>query len=362
MSIRRTLSIIMSGCAVLATVWMLGTAPQQESSSLEESLPITQMATPYQTQSGSVPPQFTQRPRSQPASERTVRSGSWTEVGAHRPSLTNPRALRAYRGDVFFRDESEHKVYRYTPDGEHVRTYGEGRGVGPGQHMNVKGYGIASNDQVVVGDVQGRKISVFNEDGTVERTERPDFDLMRLGVTSDDQIVTLAAPTAVRFRSLMGGGHREGEDVVSDPYKWIGVLDGGLRGDSQGGAIQFSFYYGYLIRWHGNGSIDYIREMIGDYPPTPTEPAGATKRAVQSQIRFRVNDVSIQDDEVHVLLTFFESDENSHIVDVYNLRRGTYLYSYEPPKPLRSLAVSRDHIIGGQDTTFVVWDRSSVAE
>ena len=362
MSILRTLSIIISGCAVLATVWMLGAAPQQESSSLEESLPITQTATPYQTQSGSAPPQFTQRPHPQPASERTVRSGSWREVGAERPALINPRALRVSEGNVFFRDQSEIKVYRYTFDGEHVGTYGEGSGVGPKQHMNITGYGVASNGDVVIGDAQMRKISVFNEDGTLKRTERPDFGFLRLGITGNNQIVTLGAPTAVRFQPITGGEHQQGEDLVRDTHRWVGVLDGGLRGDSQGGAIQFSFYYGYLIRWHGNGSIDYIREMIGDYPPTPTEPAGATKRAVQSQIRFRVNDVSIQDDEVHVLLTFFESDENSHIVDVYNLRRGTYLYSYEPPKPLRSLAVSRDHIIGGQDTTFVVWDRSAVAE
>ncbi len=228
--------------------------------------------------------------------------------------------------------------------------------------MAVMGYGIASDGQVILGDPRGRKISVFNEDGTVERTERPDFGLMRLGVTSEDQIVTLAAPTAVRFQSLLGGGHREGDTLVSDPHEWVGVLDGGLRGDTQGGVIQFSFYYGYLIRWQGNGTIDYIRRMIGDYPPPPTEEIGPTKRVIPSELRFRINDVSIHNDEIHVLVIFLEPDENRYVVDVYDLAAGDYRYSYEPPEPVRSLAVTGDHIIGGTDTTFAVWDRSAIAE
>ncbi len=359
----RTLSIVMGGCALLTAVWALGTSPPHHATDAESPPPNTHEAT-SEALPAAVPPDFTQRPRSQSASERTFRSGSWTEVGARRPSLTNPRALRAAHGDVFYRDQSEHQVHQYTLDGEHVRTYGKGQGVGPGQHMAVMGYGIASNGQVVLGDARGRKISVFNEDGTVERMERPDFGLMRLGVTSNDLIVTLAAPTAVvRFQSLLGGGHREGEDLVRNPYESIGLLDGGLRGDTQGGVIQFSFFYGYLIRWESNGSIDYIRRMIGDYPPTPTEPAGGgTKRAVGSELQFRINDVSIHDDEVHVLVIFLEPDENRYVVDVYDLAAGDYQYSYEPPEPVRSLAVTGDHVIGGTDTTFAVWDRSAIAE
>ncbi|MFO8233289.1 MAG: hypothetical protein R6U20_11550 [Longimonas sp.] len=359
----RALSIVTGGCALLAAVWALGTPAQPNAADTADATPARQAAASLELLPNARTPDFTQRPRSQSASERTFRSGSWTEVGAQRPSLTNPRALRVARGDVFFRDQSEHRVYRYTLDGEHVRTYGEGRGVGPGQHMAVMGYGIASNGQVVMGDAQGRKISVFNEDGTVERSERPDFGLMRLGVTSEDQIVTLAAPTAVRFQSLLGRGHREGEDLVRNPRESIGLLEGGLRGDTQGGAIQFSFFYGYLIRWHSNGTIDYIRRMIGDYPPTPTEPAGgATKRVVGNELQFRINDVSIHDDEIHVLVIFLEPDENRYVVDVYDLPAGDYRYSYEPPEPVRSLAVTGDHVIGGQDTTFAVWDRSAIEE
>lgn len=361
MSVLRTLSVTISGCVLLAAVWALGTPTQPNAA---DATPVRQAAASLESLSDARTPDFIQRPQSQSASERTFRSGSWTEVGAQRPSLTNPRALRAARGDVFFRDQSEHRVYRYTLDGEHVRTYGEGRGVGPGQHMAVMGYGIASNGQVVVGDPRGRKISVFNEDGTVDRSERPDFGLIRLGVTSDDQIVTFGAPTStVRFQSLLGGGHQEGENLVRNPYESVGLLDGGLRGDTQGGVIQFSFFYGYLIRWHGNGTIDYIRHMVGDYPPTPTEPAGGgTKRAVGRELRFRINDVSIYDDEMHVLVIFLEPDENRYVVDVYDLAAGDYRYSYEPPEPVRSLAVTGDHVIGGKDTTFAVWDRSAIAE
>lgn len=299
-------------------------------------------------------PEFTQPVRPQAAPERTMQPVDAQAVGK-RPSLGRPLFVQSDEEALYVLDGADMQVHAFSWQGDQRRTYGEGQGVGPGQHMLIVGFGRTSDGRMVIGDARGRRISVMDAAGTLLRTLRPEQTIMRLAVTSEDVIAYLAAPTAMYFQPVDGNEASEGEPLVRDPMQWIGALDGGLRPDTQGGLIQFAFYYDVLIRWTARGRIDYIRQMIGEYPPTPLTDATLGKRVRTAHVQYRVNDVAVHGEAIHVLVLFLNRPDPEHVVDVYDLQGGAYRYSYTLPEPIRGIAVEEGFTAGLQDTTFAVW-------
>mgnify|MGYP001230487508 CR=1 FL=1 len=81
-------------------------------------------------------------------------------------------------GDLFVADGyGNHKVHRFTPEGELLHSWGED-GDGPGQFTMVHGVRIDKYDRLWVCDRENRRIQIFDTDGKFleERVdlERPD--------------------------------------------------------------------------------------------------------------------------------------------------------------------------------------------
>jgi len=303
-----------------------------------------------------VPPQFTKRVRPQKMESRRRRAIEFVEVG-DRPGLGNPRTLQLEGQNIYVLDAATQQIRQFSHQGIEQQSYGAGHGLGPGQHQHIVGFGVTSKGEVITGDTAARRISIFNASGTFQRSMHPDKAMLRFGLTEEKKAVYLTVPTAVYFNDIEKGTSSEGETLVEDPIKWAGALDGGLRGDARGGVIQFAFYYDVMIRWTPDGSIDYIRNMIGSYPDTPLENINMGYRVDTQDARYRVNDVSVTKDNIHVLVIFLKENSNAHVVDVYNVDGGDYKYSYKLPEYSRGIGVSGNNIVGLKDTTFAVWER-----
>jgi len=303
-------------------------------------------------------PEFLHPVRPQSSQERTtVRTTDVEEVG-ERPSLSNPFTVQLVDTSIYVMDIADQQIHQYAIDGSYVRTYGEGQGTGPGEHLLLTGFGVTSDGRVAASDVRRYQISMYDESGTFERAISSKTPPLRLSVTSSDIIAYLTAPTAVHFHDIDNGNTSVGEALVRDSIEWVAALDGGLRSDPDGGVIQFFFYYDVLVRWKSDGAIDYIREMIGEYPPTPIQDSpGVSKQVAAGEVSYYVNDVSVHGDEIHVLVVFLqEDDQRERVVDVYSLQRGDYQYSYSLPEYVRGISVGTNRLVGLQDTTFVVWE------
>lgn len=257
---------------------------------------------------------------------------------------------------MYVLDGVDQRVYRFSTNGKQLETYGAGQGIGPGQHMRAAGFGVTADSSVVIGDTKGRRISVFGAGGSLKETLHPDKLMLRCTVTAENKVTYLTAPTAVYFQALSDGRIEKAAPLVRDPMKWMAALDGGLRPDAKGGVIQFAFYFNVLIRWAPDGTIDYIRRLVGAYPPTPLTDATMGKRVRTSGVQYRVNDVAVHNSKIHVLVIFFEEDGRRHVVDVYDLEEGAYEYSYRYPEYVRGIARGPNRIVGLKDTTFVVWN------
>ena len=303
-----------------------------------------------------VPPQFTKRVRPQKMESRQRRAIEFVEVG-NRPSLGNPRTLQLEGESIYVLDAATQQIRRFSHQGIEQQSYGAGHGLGPGQHQHIVGFGVTSEGEVITGDTAARRISIFNASGTFQRSMHPDKAMLRFGLTEEEKAVYLTVPTAVYFNDIEKGTSKEGETLVEDPIKWAGALDGGLRGDARGGVIQFAFYYDVIIRWTANGNIDYIRNMVGDYPDTPLENTGMGYRVYTQGVKYRVNDVSVTENNIHILVVFLNESANDHIIDVYSVDKGIYKYSYKLPEYSRGIGVNGGNIVGLKDTTFAVWER-----
>ncbi len=102
-------------------------------------------------------------------------------------TLYNPNEVQiGDDGRIYVFDYGNMTVKGFTPDGEHVATYGRGKGRAPGHFANMTDAGVRGDSLVYVVDGWQRRVSYFDrEDGTLIRTESYEEPLARLEHTAD---------------------------------------------------------------------------------------------------------------------------------------------------------------------------------
>lgn len=65
----------------------------------------------------------------------------------------------------------DYRLKAFTPAGEHVATYGNGRGRGPGRVITLTDGGVWRDSLVYLVDPRQRRVSFFDEEGDFMRAE-----------------------------------------------------------------------------------------------------------------------------------------------------------------------------------------------
>ncbi len=149
-----------------------------------------------------------------------------------RYTLYNPSAIKAGdNGMLYVFDFGDYKVKSFSYEGEHLATYGLGRGRGPGQFMMMTDVGVRNDSLVYIADPRQRRVSFFSMNGDFIRTEEYDPPPYKL-VRDESGDTYLTPPTILPnapFMKILSPGD---EATISTPPSHVEdkiLLDGALQ-------------------------------------------------------------------------------------------------------------------------------------
>lgn len=304
--------------------------------------------------------------RPQTARGRTWRTEEFTflyELGAAPDEpLSDPISVRTdASGHVYVLDWGSRAIRRYGLDGTLQGRFGGRAGQGPGEFANPTDMDVAPDGTVWACDPVNGLITIFDADGTVERSIRTDRPPHRVALLGNGDFVIIPSPAGTH---LFHRYDREGRlvdtcgTVVREQERLGVVLDGRCAGTGDG-RFAYAGYRAGLLALYDPGRMP--RLLFAHTIEHPGVPQIVTRQTGDLQF-VRVHpdaplvsrSVSIVGGDVHVL-SGGQSPEKRGIMDVYEHRTGAYVHSYLLPCGAASACRSDGLLFTVADTTVRVW-------
>lgn len=319
---------------------------------------------------GAVPLEVTLAGQTQGAREWS--GATFEEIGTITGSIEMPlwgplAAFGTGAESVFVVDYGDALIKEFDPKGRLLRVFGSGRGEGPGEFLNPTDVKVR-NDTVFVADGMSRTLSVFDRSGSLINSQ--DSPLQ--------SISRIAVPAATRSIVLQGN-YREGKFASFNPGRNLKLNDSqhivfgklisdfrsrnsllsGLIQSTDDGFVFVPRFYGAIISYSVDGTLNYARETIAagrDLPTieSTTIAGGFTVRPVG---RVYHNRISIVDEMLVVQSRDLHSYRSDSIgaLDFYESATGDYKYSVRLPRRVREAILTEDYLFGTADTLLYVW-------
>ena len=257
-------------------------------------------------------------------------------------------------GHFYVWDGGDNKLKAFTLDGEYVRTYGDGKGSGPGQVQVYRDVGI-HRDSLYVLDPQNRRLSYFSQDGEFGRSTRYEGRICNIGWLSD----------GTRFELYLGA--RQSLHVeITDPSGYQTtisdfqtrnvaniVLDGLLQTTKER-AVYMPLYYPLLLTFT-SGDTSATAYPTPDYGGVPVpEPTVQGEDGFNQIVRPPSNLVNrrLTADGKFLSVQLPSPDDRLHF-DIYDARELAYIHSVRLPvrEDLSSYAYQNGFLATARDTT-----------
>jgi DNA-binding beta-propeller fold protein YncE len=236
---------------------------------------------------------------------------------------------------------------------------GTAKGDAPGEFRNPIDYDFDDKNNIWVCDSETSLISVFDSRGTVVRTVRVAVSPLRIKVIADDRFLLMLNGNERLFGVFDTTGKKlySFGTFIEDQIKNDIVLDGWIARVGREGFVYTSLYAGLLAAFSFQGELWSYAEAITPHPlPNAVSTAeGGTYVDPQAAIVHR--DVCTIADTAFILSRFGIPSDQGSVIDAYNLREGTYLYSINVPQKARSALVTPDRVYTLADTSITIWKR-----
>jgi len=283
----------------------------------------------------------------------------WTVGGEDEPHLFGSFRLKAdSQGSLFVADYGDLGVKELTADGDYLRTYGMGRGQGPGELGTITDYFVERQGELWIADNSNGRILVFDRGGELQRTLRLSQQPYRLLVRSPDDLL-LMQPFAkeLLFARVTAGGQPLAEfgRMLTDQRRSSLVLDGLIEGDGRDGFVYAGHYASLLAAYSMQGELRWVVKSVD---PTPLPKLIQNDKGmiwVDRGARGNAWSLSVVGDEVHVLSSMPDGLRRAVVLDTYRLDDGAYLYSRRLPERCRWATVTAQHLYTVTDSTISKW-------
>lgn len=297
-------------------------------------------------------------PRAQPARERIWKEYAFEELTALSPAVvTKPAILRADEaGRIYVLDWADLRIKMFSPEGNLLKTLGEGKGRGAGAFVNPTSFSVGAGGDVWISDPLQRRITRFDTDGKAWTTV-PQSPVDRLTVAGD-VLITMAPPSNTALfavYNLSGENLKSFGELIEDQYKNGLVLDGNVVADGAGREFIYGGRYaGVLARYSADGERRFIVQTIDGTPPPGILSVGESQKLKPSG-PLAVMSMSIVGDELYVLSGTRADGAGGQVMDVYDKRDGNYLFSLKLPTACTEAVVLAGRVYTLGDKGVTVW-------
>lgn len=263
------------------------------------------------------------------------------------------------RGEVFLLDSGAHGVRKFSPLGQELQRYGEGRGSGPGELIEPMDFALDDAEDVWIPDQANGAVIAFTKDGKYKTTIRSARTPSRIVFGAQDQMVT-SSPGQDLFQRISAQGLSSrtfGRLLDQRPEAFI-ITDGWMTATGPDRFVYAPLYTGMLVSFGFDGRPLFAVDTI--------EPAETPKVVVNANGMIRLDpeakpvsyNVTADGGRIFVLARPAESrwlNENGRVIDVYRSTDGAYLYSLPAPEKCKAIAVRGREVYTLTATNVTRW-------
>lgn len=250
----------------------------------------------------------------------------------HAPSIGRVDRMSLVDDYIFLYDTANMVVTRHALSGGTEVVYGEGRGQGPGEFVNIYSFGPRMEKDIWIVDSMTRRVSRFDWDGTYLNSFTAEYNPARIIGVGNDRLAILMYMQPALFALVDEAGHVEKRIAIKmgEPISlYTPVYDGQLFQAMDGGFIWAPRFASYLFFFNDSGELERRLQLIDghDFP----ENAIGSSPASEMEHPSRTMSVSIDEGNLFVSTRVRTTDSIYHVVDRYDLATGQYIDSAHMP-------------------------------
>ncbi len=306
-------------------------------------------------------------PTAQEIKKRIWKDIKFNKVGESDEFITSLHMLFGGNKNIYVADNN-HKIIRiFNLKAIMIGSIGEGEGRGPKEFSIIIDVLADQMDRIWIMDGQNNRATIYDTKKN-EISNIIDFPFVFSKVIPIDDSkywVQKRFNNQIEKYSISGQHIGNLKPIVDDPALWSFVLENYSVQAPDGSIIQAQYHTNMFIKYSAEGELIYFRKPIHFLGLPSIDPYYANEVGNMNTVDFsswkqitkspQVVDTTIQ------LFIHQKIDENDNwkqgFIDVYNLSNGKYLYSYELPERLESIAVSEGFLAGISEELgkLIVW-------
>lgn len=298
---------------------------------------------------------FISPPVSQELTKRNWKDLVFKEVGNSEDFIYSHHMRFDNKDQIYIADNDLKLIKKFDIEGNLIDVLGKGEGRGPEEFLIIVDLFVDNQNNIWALDDRNNRATIFREDSL--KVDILDFSKVFnrvIPINRNEYWFQERFNNLIKIYNSNDQQIGQTEKIVSDPELWSFVLESFAALAPNNDVILSQYHTNLFIKYSKNGDVVYFRKPIefSGFPkidPYYANEVGTintvdfsswkqiTKnpQIVGNTIQFHINKKEIGSE-----------DWDKFFVDVYDLKNGNYLYSYDLPERLQSLAISTGHLAG----------------
>ncbi len=255
-----------------------------------------------------------------------------------------PIGIKERNNKIYILDVTEASVYSFDLGLKPLKSWGNGKGRGPGELLHPYGFDVSANGNVIIADVGNQMIFVFDKNNKlIESIKAKNHPLMKVAVLNDSEFVVDFGRGDINKIGIRGNTIQQypfffNQKLNMDWYEDLTLCRGAA------GEIYGAFSHGgYLFGFSPNGARTFLAQTVDRFPfaqysfqhikiNNKIKKYTSIDRNASISARY----ISYYSDTLYIqpgtALTSLRK-KREMMLDVYSALSGKYLFSYIFKKP-----------------------------
>jgi hypothetical protein len=264
-------------------------------------------------------------------------------------------------GEIFVLDMKDYSVKKLSPSGKLLQKYGR-YGKGPGEFVNPNRLAVF-NGKVAVGDINARKIVVFDDGETFDIP----FQLhpMDISFIDEDNIAALQLLNPLDYSCVRKMNYKteklsDFENIIDQENTEdlaLGMLPflNGKLSRYEGKTLYVPNVLPYFFKFSEEGKLEGVFNTIDKSDRVSTGSIFKNMVRFPHPKNYFSNDMGVMDDKLFLLSNKARQKKEVHVIDFYSIEDGSYQFSFK-----FSEVNSITDIVIREDKMYIIKDKIEV--